>query len=73
MIDNRLQVFRAELEKNILSTVRRLRKNGVSRMSADNLAQLTPTPKTVVSLTPGGYLALFREVAFQVFPSFVSH
>lgn len=58
-------LFDAELRQNIAKTIKRHRKDGVVKMSLENLRAVTPTPRTTNGAPQGGNLQWQYAQRFQ--------
>jgi hypothetical protein len=68
MKNEKPNLFRAELEQNILAKIKQLKKEQTTGMSVENLIQVTPTPKATQGAiygtnAPYYYREMFREIA----------
>ena len=54
MSKSTINLFDAELRRNIAKKIQHLRAGGTVAMSLDNLRQVTPTPKTFDGAPVGG-------------------
>lgn len=58
--------FRQVIANNIASTIRSLKKNGVTGIGIECLMQVTATPKLNYNCNPDGYRVIFEEVARSI-------
>jgi hypothetical protein len=59
--------FKAELESNIIKTIRKLKREGITGMGLENLRKVTPSPKMMDGAPLGTnsryyYAEIFKEV-----------